>query len=201
MSNLGKHIDIAIAKLKLLKSLESMGHTEENRELFERLLDTFKNIIWEGTNEPSSTPKILIDPEFDPKNAKYEIETIMRGEIYCQWYEPNIGFGEMHIHKNPFTNQFIADAECMGIESTRMILYAAVDAMLKDAIFDTSGDYKKMMEDYHYNLDLEYTKELKKSEEGKHWTWDSQDRSIFNKIAQKKGRKILWDLWDKLKDE
>lgn len=67
--------------------------------------------------------------------SKPEVHDLHWINIYFNWSWPGAGFGETSVCKSKEDGHLIVDAECMGKEKARQLLYAAVDKIIDEAEF------------------------------------------------------------------
>lgn len=63
-----------------------------------------------------------------------KITDILHVNGYVNWSWHNFGFGQLSFSQNE-TGKITIDAECMGKERARAIMYALVDKLIDEATF------------------------------------------------------------------
>lgn len=65
--------------------------------------------------------------------AKPKVNDIHNSNLYFNWSWPGVGFGELWVGKSSSDGHLVIDAECMGKENARLLLYALVDKLVDEA--------------------------------------------------------------------
>lgn len=64
---------------------------------------------------------------------KPEVTDIFNAKIYFNWSWPSVGFGQLWVGESKEDGHLVIDAECMGKERARQLLYALADKLVDEA--------------------------------------------------------------------
>ena len=64
---------------------------------------------------------------------KPEVTDIFNANIYFNWSWPSVGFGQLWVGESKEDGHLVIDAECMGKERARQLLYALADKLVDEA--------------------------------------------------------------------